>query len=120
MGIMKENELPRMLNCGHDRVAEGLSAGYATTYQGYTLCASCCDADQLASMQWERKLYAYHAADALTTWFGGILGRVTRSKVTRDRRQVHVWVRDMFGQQWHGQGPAESGNCLSLRKLKGP
>lgn len=92
--------------------------GYAVTPDGRKVCPDCADDMQRDDMRTARRFVAYLSPDgrAVTSWTGGKLGTVTRC--TGNTRQTFVRVTDVHGARWAGIGPAESGTCVSLRRVK--
>lgn len=100
---------------------EVMFPGYATTADGRQVCPACADslqAQEMAASKPGHRVTLYLSADnrTVTTWTGGVLGRVTR--VTRNERQTFVRVVDVDGNRWAGIGPAESGTYVNLRRVK--
>lgn len=101
---------------------EILFPGYAVTPDGRKICPACADSEQAAEMSRTPiggRFFAYLSSDGrnVTTWTGGVLGRVTRT--TSNDRQTFVRVVDASGGHWAGIGPSESGTYVSLRRVKG-
>ena len=107
---------------------ERCSTGYARGAADELICYPCADNLQRAAMlDRSHPVGAYIASDgrAVTTWTGGILGRVsywTRCELTR-RSRMHgthyrsIHVIDVHGAHWHGRG--SPGLAVSLRPCKG-
>jgi hypothetical protein len=95
--------------------------GYGTDKDGKRLCYACIGRNEIESLRTENKIVAYLASDnkTVTNWPGTKLGTVTYVNVPKAARKVFVRVTDVHGGLWYGQGPAESGTYVSLRKAKG-
>lgn len=76
-------------DCGHEYTSpgpEGGAAGYAKTPDGTTLCYPCADASERVALAAADRFFAYLSSkvpNALTTWTGGHLARVTDMHTTR-------------------------------------
>ena len=89
------------------------------------LCYGCADLAQIADLKDRSKPFsAYVSSDghSITTWTGGHLMRVTRSRACRLTRQSYTHSRNSFasfhavdvhGGHWHGRG--SPGICINLR-----
>lgn len=111
-----------ILSCGHEPTPTAISAGFAGLPDGRMVCYPCADAIQRAELVTTDRYTAYLSRDAqsVTTWTGGVLGRVTSHHTSRAARKTYVRVTDVHGQHWHGQGPAESGTYVGLRRVRTP
>lgn len=110
-----------ILNCGHvptEQRPGSVGTGVALM-EGYTMCYPCADTDHAASLLWEARVLVYMTSASVTSWTGATLGKILRSKVTRDDHVIIAWVQDLHGQRWIGRGSAHFGNYLKLRRLKG-
>ncbi|GAA2628105.1 hypothetical protein GCM10010411_76730 [Actinomadura fulvescens] len=109
---------PNICDCGHppEPVPPGGGAtGYATwSPTGETLCYPCADQRQREELRTAQRAVVYLSDGQMhvTTWTGGLLGRVTRSWLGSTRcdtlsgpwRMRYVHVTDVHGGRWHGQG----------------
>jgi hypothetical protein len=96
------------------KTPDGLGTGYAKrASDGALICYTCADFEERCSLLTQAKFCAYVSSDgkSLTTWTGGILGRVTgtgkphpwtRRSPFGERR--YMTFRDVHGQGWHGTG----------------
>lgn len=106
---------------------KGGACGYAVTPNNEMLCFPCADADQRESLETGNRCVGYLSADgkSLTTWTGGILGKVTdwnpckltRVSYTHGKSYRSVRVTDCHGSEWYGRG--SPGIAISLRRIKG-
>ncbi len=110
----------RILSCGHNPSPhEHFTTGAATLPDGREICYECADKRERADLLTHDKFTAYVSSDGLrlTTWTGGILGRVdfgAHHPWSRERHYLRAY--DCHGQAWHGTG-AEGMYC-NLRKCK--
>lgn len=100
-------------------------SGYAITRDSVKICYSCADKAQIEELKDRSKPFgAYVSGDgrAITSWTGGHLMRITRSRSCRLTRLSHthdkgsymsVHCVDVHGGHWHGRGSA--GICITLR-----
>jgi hypothetical protein len=127
---LRTDALRVMLDCGHwsepslvmdPNGGIGGAAGYATTADGRRICYADADAAQRDELRTAARFTAYLSGDGktVTTWSGGTLGRVTAQWESKRARKTYVRVTDVHGGTWSGQGPAESGTYVSLRRVKG-
>lgn len=102
--------------------------GYARVDGNQLCCYECADARQRADLLDQSKpFHAYLKLDPLdariTTWTGGMLGRVHAVSCGRSgwhgSRIYRFHVRDVHGQWWQGRG-AGDGMICTLRKMKAP
>ncbi len=121
----------KLLNCGHPATTPkpgyiGTGVAYITVpgtapdQASYTMCYACADEDMRQyglTTQDETMLYLGMDGYRVTTWSGGIMGRVTR--YTPSRSRVDVQVLDVNGRRWYGTGPRDSGTYLRLHAYKG-
>lgn len=105
-------------DCGHSVEPTGIGTGYATTLDGRKLCYACADEAQRAEMATSERFVAYVSSDGkrVTTWTGGELARVTASWQDMAGRRRYVRAVDPSGARWHGVGPVETGDYVSLRR----
>ena len=106
--------------------AGGGAAGYAITPEGQHICYGCADKRQIADLKDRSKpFFAYLSGASITTWTGGKLMTVTRSRpcqltrfsYTHNRnsfRSVHCV--DVHGNHWAGRG--SDGIAIKLRPVK--
>ena len=100
----------------------GCGTGYArfTDPDGECLiCYACADTRQTADLLTQDKFFGYVSSDShnLTTWTGGVLGRIFFGKRHPwSRERYFVSARDVHGQRWHGTGAP--GMWCNLRKCK--
>jgi hypothetical protein len=98
---------------------EHIGSGYAVS-DGKMICYNCADDMSREYLKTDTRLFAYVSADwkHLTTWSGGILGRIEKVG------ELHVWSRerryitavDVHGAQWYGVG--SNGMYAQVRKKK--
>jgi hypothetical protein len=116
-----ENTNPIKVACIHhpDRI------GICRTIAGTDLCGECAGIAEALDMSAAQKFFCYFSETfrVLTTWNGGQLALVTRSKreknggcVRGDR--LHVWATALDGSRWYGTGPVETGNYVRIRRVK--
>lgn len=108
--------------CGHELRSDGCDAGYARTNDGRVLCYFCADVEQLVTAQHAQRgdrIYAYLSSDgqSITTWTGGMLGRVTRRTegwISPTARGVYIAAKILGGPWVYGRGSG-NGMCIALR-----
>lgn len=108
--------------CGHELRADGCAAGYARTHDGRVLCYFCANSEQLVTAQHAQRgdrIFAYVSSDgqSITTWTGGMLGRVTRRSegwVSPSARGVYITAKILGGPWVYGRGGG-NGQCINLR-----
>jgi hypothetical protein len=113
----------RCHDCGEVKpVQTSGGTGYArcTDPDGeHLVCYACTDKRQTAELLTRDTFTGYISGDGrnLTTWTGGILGRISfGSRHPWSRERYYVRAYDVHGQSWHGTG-ANSMWC-NLRKCK--
>lgn len=107
-----------------DTAGKGVTGtpGYGTDPEtGRRECFPCCGKADIERLKTAHTFVAYVSTDGrhVTNWPGTVLGRVTSHKVSKAARKAYVTVTDVHGTAWHGQGPAESGTYVRLRRRKG-
>ena len=121
----------KRLNCGHVATTPrqgyiGTGVAYLTVpgtqpgQDSYTMCYACADEDMRQyglTVPGETVLYVSPDNYRVTTWSGGVMGRITR--YTPSRSRVDVQVRDVNGRKWYGTGPRDSGTYVKLRAYRG-
>lgn len=109
------------LDCGHppSTAHEECTTGYATTPDGKRICYSCADERTREQMRTSAEIVLYLSGNAVTTWTGGNMGRVT-SRVPRALRvpgsygkhtRIYLNVIDLDGKRWHGTSPGDGMYC---------
>ncbi|TDC01128.1 hypothetical protein E1091_03415 [Micromonospora fluostatini] len=136
---LREDKYRRVVDCGHlaqpdfwlvpnwrelaDTPGMGAAGttGYGTTEDGKKRCYDCCTAFEVERMKTADVMTVYLSTDnkRVTTWPGGTLGTVTEHYVSKAARKTYVKATDVHGAHWSGQGRAESGTYITLRRRKG-
>ena len=97
-----------------------MSTGYGSNRKGVKICYACCDNEARKELLEYDRIDQYISSDfkLLTTWSGGILGKVTWAGKTHvfSRHRRHIDVTDVHGQRWYGVGA--EGEYTTLRKRK--
>ncbi len=102
------------------------AARYGTSPAGYTYCYRCLDgADRIVMASADDAWVYMGKGGEVTTWTGGILGRVVAQRTgTRRysrsgfRRPVAYRVRDLDGALWHGRNSDAGGTVLHVRRMR--
>lgn len=114
------------LDCGHAPSArdpeDSIGAtGVAYTADNRSMCYACADAATRETMRTADSVVLYlHASGNVTTWSGGIMGRVaSRTErscggFARRYKRTYVRVTDLDGREWYGSGPGD-GMYIRLR-----
>jgi hypothetical protein len=107
-----------IVDCGHEAIPQGVGTGYAHLIDGRRVCYSCADEAQRRQVVQDHTFVGYLDSDArrVTTWTGGELAKVTRTKPTADDK-VSVWAVTPDGRYWYGRG-AGRGMVLTMRTIK--
>lgn len=98
----------------------GCGTGYAMRPDGARICYTCSDALELKAMREGDRYFAYMSMNgaAITTWPGGVLGRVVsrgaRHPWSRERRYLRIV--DVYGASWTGTGAP--GEYVRMRRTK--
>jgi hypothetical protein len=101
-------------------------AGYAALPDGSRICYQCADKRQAEDLKDRSKPFtAYVSEGIITTWTGGKLMAITRSKTcklsrwswTHGKTIQAIQARDVHGKMWCGRGSA--GIAINLRPIKG-
>lgn len=110
----------QILDCGHMPSPHSeCASGYARTDDDKRICYECADARTLESMRTIPRVVLYLDGASVTTWSGGIMGRVV-SRVSRRMRtpnarwtheRVFLRVIDRNGRHWYGSGPGDGMYC---------
>ena len=117
-----------ILDCGHERTPEGCAYGTAHTTDGRTICLRCAEREEIENLKTSPTIVAYvtDGNRQVTTWTGAKLGTVTSRTVSRGRwsnygivHRHYVRVTDVHGGHWHGSGPVENGQYVTLHRSKG-
>lgn len=102
-----------------------LGTGYGVQH-GQMFCYECCNAqDVVQLLDRSKPFYCYvaSAGDCVTSWPGGVLGRVHSYGESHsgwnNGRIARFHVRDVHGQWWQGRG-AGKGMACTLRPMKKP
>ena len=137
---------PRVLDCGHpvrpedviyytagsrvtvgDRVVtmtgtEVLFPGFARDHDGRTLCIPDADAGMRRLIETADALTVYDAGDHVTTWTGGILGRVVYRSTYRNARtgsrMTALTVQTPDGRMMTGRYGSDWSEAVTLRPWK--
>jgi len=114
--------------CGHRLPTPPVTGatGYGTSSAtGYTYCYSCLDAAERITMASADHVHAYVGGGEVTTWTGGVLGRVVAKRIGAPHgsrfgffRIVSYRVRDLDGALWHGRTSDSAGTLVHLRRLR--
>lgn len=117
-----------MVDCGHYVTPGHFYANGVPMTTGYAraadtdarMCYSCADDMQRTELATADRFTGYLSADgrSVTTWTGGTLARVTEHWTSRAAHKTYVRAVTPDGARWHGQGPAESGTYVNLRRCK--
>ena len=97
----------------------GIFSGYAVRGEAL-ICYQCAENEERENLKTDRYLFAYVSRDwkQLTTWSGGILGRVVSvgslHAWSKDRR--YISIIDVHGKKWHGVG--SNGMYAKLKRSK--
>lgn len=104
------------------------AAGYAVLDCGIKICYPCADKRQVEDLKDRSKPFcAYVGKGIITTWTGGKLMTITRSRSCELTRMSYTHSRgsyrsihavDVHGGHWHGRG--SEGICIRLRPCKSP
>lgn len=103
------------------------ASGYAITPSGKRICYACADKAQIEELKDRSKpIVAYVGKDdAITTWTGGKLMRITRARPCKFTRPsfthgnlcLSIHAVDVHGGHWAGRG--SEGIAIKLRPVKG-
>ena len=114
-------------DCGAPFVASDCTPGYATLQNRRRVCYLCCDKRQREDFKDRSEpFFAYLAGDKITTWTGGHLMNVTRSRpcrltrlsFTHEKRGYRsIHAVDVHGGHWSGRG--SDGIAIKLHPVKG-
>lgn len=103
----------------------GGGTGYGVQH-GQMFCYDCCsenERDRMRAHGGPFYCYVAGAGDVVTSWPGGVLGRVHSYSESRSGWHggtiARFHVRDVHGQWWHGRG-AGKGMVCTLRPMKKP
>lgn len=103
----------------------GVGTGYGVQHD-QMFCYECCSANERQAMRAHVGpffCYVRSAGDAVTSWPGGVLGRVHSYAESRSGWNGGViarfHVRDTYGNWWQGRG-AGRGMACTLRPMKAP
>lgn len=110
-----------LVNCGHVAHTEGISTGFGTTAEGYTMCLPCMAKDEVEfHLPLTNVIVGYLSSDSrrVTGWPGHTLMTVERAWESKRAHKVYVHATDVHGEAWHGMGPRESGNYVTMRRNK--
>lgn len=89
------------------------------------VCYGCCtEHDRMEMLDRSKPFVCYLSSDgkSVTSWPGGVLGRVTWRSESRTgwhgSKVTHIRVQDVHGALWHGSNSG-NGMCITLRASKG-
>ena len=106
--------MTKILNCGHKP-----SPGTAHTSDGEEICYKCANKRELADMLKGKKYTGYLDGDKVTTWPGGLLGKVWSKKDTYrfGNKMVYFQFHAPDGSSWWGLGMGD-GMYANLYRYK--
>lgn len=116
-----EDQSTWLCRCGVIYTAHGIGTGYARTTDGRTLCYACADAAQRADIETADAMTVYHTGDTVTTWTGGVLGRVVGSSRWRNAltgsRMMSLRIRTPGGRIMAGRYGCDWSQAVTLRPV---
>lgn len=98
------------LDCGHSPTPTSFGTGYGTSPDNKRKCYNCCNVDELKAFREAGHYMAYLSTDgtSITTWTGGLLGKVTGFTDTKagfGSSRRYLDVRGLDGTLYYGNTP---------------
>src|SRR5712692_4627073 len=102
---MKYSKGMQFLDCGHQPSSHGdYATGTARTGDGREICWDCANKEEWGAMSRSDKYMAYLSGDGerVTTWPGGLLGRIWRKRDTSrfGNKMIHFQFHALDGSSW--------------------